>query len=338
MVKRGLWLIAFVVLLAACGVLRQAQDAPTEIEVTRIVEVEITPMPEVPHLWFVMFNTQHPVVKLMRLGFLDACAELGSEVVCDEILVAEPDLDAYVSAMEQAAALGGDGAVIWADTEALYVGADALTAEMPTVSFHVPHERGESHTYAWVSADVEAYSREAAVRMCEQLGDGGTVARSMSNSGGLEERMVMPAFEAAYAEACPNTEILPVLIEGLDLNAAISVAASELLAHPDLTGAFSSTGNGATTWATALRDGGYEPGAVVVVGMDYVESNLALIESGEVWGLVGQPLVEEVYAATMIAHTMAMGGPYQEQNWLPAPFVTAENVERFWDYTVRSQE
>ena len=86
-----------------------------------------------------------------------------------------------------------------------------------------------------------------------------------------------------------------------------------------------------------MADTGHEPGAVVIVGMDYIESNLALVESGEVWGLVGQPLVEEVYEATMLAHRIATGGEYQEQNWLAAPFVTAENVADYWDYIERSR-
>ena len=76
----------------------------------------------------------------------------------------------------------------------------------------------------------------------------------------------------------------------------------------------------------------------MVVGMDYTPQNLDLIKAGEVWGVVGQPLVEEVYKATVLAHLVSSGVLIDEQNWLPAPFVTAENVDYYADYSVRSME
>ena len=70
----------------------------------------------------------------------------------------------------------------------------------------------------------------------------------------------------------------------------------------------------------------------MIVGMDYTAPNLDLVQSGEVWGLVGQPLVEEYYLATKLAIAAAQGIPVPEQNWLPAPFVTLDNIDQFQAY------
>lgn len=330
--KKYLLFIGIVVLLlAGC-----ATPTPEIVEVTIVETVEVEAVvEELPPLVFSIFNAQHPVVRLMRLGFWDACRDY--DFNCEEVLVMQPDIDQYVSAMEQVATMDARAAVIYNDNPALIAGAEALEETIPTVSFHMPFEKGESPNAAWVSANTTAYAVDAAERICEKLGGEGVIARSISNPNGVED-VVMEAFETTMNEQCPDVEVLPVIYEGLDLNEAIAKAASEIQANPELTAAFSSTGNGATTWATALRDAGYAPGEVVVVGMDYTPQNLDLIAGGEVWGVVGQPLVEEVYEATIIADRISRGLSFDEQNWLAAPFVTAETVDRYLDYSVRSME
>jgi len=316
--KRLAVLLVLVLVLASCG----AQEA-TEVEKVR-------------PLVFSIFNAQHPVVRLMRLGFWDACEDL--DVPCEEVLVMQPDADAYVSAMEQVATMDARAAVIYNDSEVLIGGAKYLNAVMPTVSFHMPFDLGESPNVAWVSANTVAYGADAARRVGAKLGGKGVIAVSMSAPGSGTEQAVLASFSDTMAEEYPDVEILEQIYEGLDLPEAIAKAAAEIQAHPELTAAFSTTGNGATTWATALRDAGYSPGQVVVVGMDYTPQNLELIKSGEVWGVVGQPLVEEVYKATVLAHLVSSGVLIDEQNWLPAPFVTAENADYYADYSVRSME
>jgi len=323
------------VLVAACGGDSECPECPGPKTI-----VEQVPVEPLKPLVFTILNGQHPVVRLMRLGFLDACADLQAadpRVVCEEVLLMEPDIDGYVSKFELVGTMDARAAVVYNDNDALIAAAEKLTAIMPTVSFHMPFAEGESPNTAWVSADTTAYAVNAARKMGEKMGGVGVVARSISAPNGVEDT-VMAAFEQTMANEFPNITVLPVIYEGLDLNAAIAIAASQIQAHPEITAAFSSTGNGATTWATALRDAGYEAGKVIVVGMDYTPQNLELIKSGEVWAVVGQPLVEEVYKATVLAHLVSLGVAIDEQNYLPAPFVTIDTVDKYLDYSVRSME
>jgi len=329
-------LLVLALLLAACGAAE-----PEVIEKTVVQEVEVAaPIEPLKPLVFTILNAQHPVVRLMRLGFLDACKDLQAadpRVTCEEALLMEPDIDGYVSKFELVGTMDARAAVVYNDNPALIAAAEKLTSIMPTISFHMPFPEGECPNTAWVSADTTAYAVNAARKIGEKLGGTGVVARSISNPNGVEDN-VMAAFEQTMADEFPGITVLPVIYEGLDLNAAIAIAASEIQSHPELTAAFSSTGNGATTWATALRDAGYDPGEVIVVGMDYTPQNLELIKSGEVWAVVGQPLVEEVYKATILAHLVSLGVDIDEQNYLPAPFVTIDTVDKYLDYSVRSME
>ena len=316
-------------LIGACG-------QPEVVEVEKVVEVEVPA--EKPVLYFSIFNAKHPVVRLMRLGFWDACADFESVVDCEEVLVMEPDVDGYVSAMEQVGTLGGSAAVIYNDSDALIAGAEGLQAVMPTVSFHKPFDIGESPNSAWVSADTCTYAINAAKRIGEKLGGEGVVATSMSSAESQTESVVQDCFKEEMAKSFPGIEVLAPEYETVEVNEATGIAEAKLIGNPEIAAVFTSTGAGANAWATALRGLGREPGEVVVVGMDATAENLALIESGEVWAVVAQPLVEEVYAATEIALKIALGMPYEEQNWLDAPFVTADKAAKFKDYAIRAME
>jgi len=137
-------------------------------------------------IYFSLFNAKHPVVKMMRHGFWSACKDNGYK--CAEILVQEPDIDAYVSAMEQIGASGAAGAVVYADNPALYAAAKALSAKMPTASGHTAYQPGESPTDAWFACDVSMAAEEVAIRLGEKMGGKGVVALSQSSANVLEDK------------------------------------------------------------------------------------------------------------------------------------------------------
>jgi len=280
-------------------------------------------------IYFSLFNARHPVVKMMRHGFWSACEDF--DLKCAEILVQEPDIDAYVSAMEQVGASGAAGAVVYADNPALYAAAKALNAKMPTASAHTAYPPGESPTDAWFACDVSLAAEEVALKLGERMGGRGVAALSQSSSNVLEDK-TGEVFVATMAEHYPDIEVLPSFYEGLEATEAIAKASAAFMERPDITGVFGMTGGSPTTWAVAMRDAGVAPGVVPIVGMDYTEPNLELVKSGEVYALVGQPLVEEFYAATKAVADMLAGKEVPEGNLLPAPFITLDTVHDYDAY------
>ncbi len=137
------------------------------------------------------------------------------------------------------------------------------------------------------------YAQAAAEAMGAKLGGKGTVAVTVGCFN-QTENLVAETFKATMAEKYPDIKVLDPQEEGFDAAQAIAKAAAIIQGNPDITGAFSTTGNGPTTWARAAEDTSKED--LVIISMDYTRPNLDLVKEGKVYGLVAQPLYEEFYA------------------------------------------
>ena len=93
--------------------------------------------------------------------------------------------------------------------------------------------------------------------------------------------------------------------------------------------------SGSTTWGTALRDAGKQPGEVIVISMDYSEQNLDWVSEGWVYALVGQPLYEECYRAVELLIDVLHGKEIEFANPYPAPLITADEVDTYYAYGER---
>src|SRR5512133_4264058 len=91
-----------------------------------------------------------------------------------------------------------------------------------------------------------------------------------------------------------GVKVLDAQEEGFDQAGAIAKASAIIQGNPDITGAFSTTGAGPTTWSTAAADTNKN---IAIISMDYTRPNLDLVKAGKVYGLVAQPLYDEFYQA-----------------------------------------
>jgi ribose transport system substrate-binding protein len=128
----------------------------------------------------------------------------------------------------------------------------------------------------------------------------------------------------------PNIVVLSPQLEGADQPQAIAMISSILQAHPEITGAFGTTGNSAINWATALKQSGKQPGDITVIGMDYTRANLDAIKAGWVFAIVAQPLYDEAAQAVygLVAHLKGQDVTYA--NYLPAPIVTIKDIDKYY--------
>jgi len=65
--------------------------------------------------------------------------------------------------------------------------------------------------------------------------------------------------------------------------------------------------------------------------MDANGTNLDLIKNGEITGVVAQPLFEEFSMAAQLLDTVLRGGTVPFDNLLPAPIVTKDNYEPYYE-------
>jgi len=334
-------LLTLTVLLASCTT--APAPTPQTVVVTKEVVKEVTAQTALQAaqkglpFYMVHTNRQHPVVHIMMAGFQQACADLG--LLCKDAGVDQEDIPGEIANLERVVANGSSGILITVHDKAEYeMTKKAIEAGIPVVNGHFPilETNVLPGLAAWVAPDNKAYAAEAALAMAKKLDCKGPVAITQ---GGLNdgENAVEASFRSTLQTTCPQVKILGTQIEGYDQAAAILAASSILQASPDVVGAFSTTGNGPTTWAKAAQENGKRPGEVTIISMDYSKQNLDLVKNGEVYMLVGQPLYEEMYYSVFILAAKMMGLPVPYANYLPAPLITIDNIAPYYEINKLSE-
>ena len=96
---------------------------------------------------------------------------------------------------------------------------------------------------------------------------------------------------------------------------------------PDLLGAFSTCGLAAITWTSAKK--AQNRNDMVIVGTDYDNGSISLINRGELDALVAQPIYEEAQQGVLVLDAILRGKGYDQFTLLDSPLVTKQNVEKY---------
>lgn len=282
------------------------------------------------NLLWVQPMKDHPVHRLMQQGFLDKCAELG--YTCE--IVGDPsatnwDIPATLPLAEAALSRSDfDAVAVYGPDPAIFAYIAKLAAEgFPIVTWHVlPPEGSVEGLKAAVGEDIPNAGQNAALALGNKLGGKGTIALTQGASNDTENTM-SDAFRETIAANFPDIIVLETQMEGFDPSAAEAKAVALLQSNPDIVAAFGTTGNSAQTWSGAARKADRE---ILIIGMDYIRQNLDLVKSGEVYGLVAQPLYEESAQVAVILGELAKGNEVKYLTPLPAPVITAADLEPFY--------
>ncbi len=272
----------------------------------------------------------HPVHRLMQAGFLAKCKELGNS--CE--IVGNPsatnyDVSASIPLAEAAMARTKfDAIAVYGPGPEIFPFIGKLGREgFPVVTWHVlPAEGTVPGLKAATGEDIPLAGANAATAMGEKLGGKGVIALTQGSSNDTENVM-SDSFRKTMAAKFPDIKILDTQMEGFEPSAAEAKAVALLQGNPDITAAFSTTGNGIQTWSGAARKAGRD---VVIVGMDYIRQNLDIVKAGGAWGVVAQPLYEESAKTAELANDLAEGKTVVYLNPLPASVITADGLEPFY--------
>ena len=278
--------------------------------------------------YWVQNSAWHPVHQLTQLAFLDGCAAAGLD--CELATTDENSIEALVATAEQTIAQPDTkGVAMWFGglPVAQPIIEKAKAAGIHVVLPHFPVEQGfYADNAVQIAADPTQYPIPVAEAMCAALeGQTGTVAVTQNNFNATED-MVAKVFSETMREKCPEITVLEPQLEGPEPTQAIAVAVAIMQANPDLIGALSTTGGGPSTWAGAQKETGKQ---IVAIGMDYTQVNLDLVKSGQIYGIVAQPLYEESKGSAELLAKMAAGEEVPYWTVLEAPLVTADNVDQY---------
>ena len=280
-----------------------------------------------------MDNMNHPVHRIVQLGFLKAAEELGyknAKVIGTE----GGDSSEAFAAAEAFAAEGGNGLLLWAGDSGCYETLANVAAEGVIVG--IPHFRHTQEDGSYpeglkfnMACDPVLYGKQVAELMAEKLsGKEGSVALTQ-NTKNITENAATESFIATWETLgdkydLGKIKLLPVELEGGMVDSATAINLGIIQANPDIIGAFGTTGNSPITWADAATKAGYEDGQLVIVGMDATEGNLDYLEAGKVAAIVAQPLYDEAHLTMEYLDKIFRGEEVPEWTDLEAPIVTKD--------------
>jgi ribose transport system substrate-binding protein len=275
---------------------------------------------------FVSMLREHPVIQIWAAGARDEAKKLGADYT-DLMSQGDNPQDA-ITLMKQGIAQGSDGMVVVAFDPQWYPAiAEAQAAGIPVVVTHFPINEGDAPgVVSNIATDVAAYGAAAADAIGEKIGGKGTVAVTEGSFNNTED-LAASSFTEQMKAKYPDVKVLAPEVEGFDPPKAIAKASSILQANPDVVAAFSTTGAGSNTWAKAKADTKRD---VVIVSMDYTRPNLELVKSGDVYGLVAQPLYEENQQAVDVLQDIICGKAVDYRYSPPAPIITQDNVDDYF--------
>jgi ribose transport system substrate-binding protein len=325
-------LLVFVLVLSSCT----SVDLPLEGTGEAPNGVDLSQYQNGDPFRMIATNQEVPVVKIMIAGFLQACDDYN--LFCVVMGVNGNDIAKSVELAEQSVALGSSGLLTTIYDTAWYAPTlKAIEAGIPVINGHFPMDKTLIPGLGgWVAPDNEGYAIEAARVMADKVYCSGKVAITQSTlSDG--ENAVSNAFITEIKTLCPALEVLDVQIETTDPDKAIAVTSAIIQGNEGLTGAFSTTGGGATAWAKSAKEVGLEAGKLVIIGMDASRENLDLLKSGEVYALVAQPLYAEMYQAVTLLLETNMGMPVPYENVLPAPIITKDDTGPYYVILERAE-
>jgi len=284
-----------------------------------------------PSILWVQPLRDHPVHKLMQAGFVQRCKEDG--YTCE--VVGNPsatsfDVSATIPLADAALARGEFSAIaVYSPDPAIYPYIAKRAREgYPIVTWHrLPEADSVPGLKAAVGHDVGQAATDSARAMGAALGGTGTVAVTQGSFNAEENRMAA-GFAAEMRKSFPSVRLLEPQLEGFEPSGAKAKAIAILQGSPDITGAFSTTGNGAETWAGAARTTQRD---VKIISMDYTRQNLDLVKSGAVYAIVAQPLYEEGAAVADLGARLAKKEPVEFRNVLAAKIVTAADLEPYYE-------
>lgn len=268
----------------------------------------------------------HPTMRLARAGFLNMVSQLGYQAEVDGISgISEDD---YAACCQRLLDKKPDGIVLWRwEPEILK---QMMKVQIPIICLHsvmggeLPRQ---TRVVSSISANPDSIARTVAEFLAYSLSDrSGVVAVTQSAENQLENK-ITDALNVHLRELCPGL----IVVRGPDFIGHTPQSAEQvrgfLRKHPDLLASFSTCGEACVTWARVKAEQNVEN--LMIIGTDYTEETVSLLEQGAIQAFIAQPVYEEGQRSVEALDAVLRGKDYPVLCQLDAPLVTAANAEKY---------
>ena len=258
-----------------------------------------------------MGAVDHPVHRVVQLGFVEAADELGYN---GHILGLDRGSWQELSACWLQGAREYDiaGAVCWVGDDSGYEFLKELHGMGVKIAVpYFPHAYSQTKEFIDVNVhqDYDAAAIETADFIVKALAEKGIRSGDVGISvPGTPQPAGLQTFRDYMRKTYPEYNILEEVYESAELPAATAKVETLLRTSPDLVAGFGLSGYSAQVWAAAKASTGRRD--VVVVGYDYTTENLDVLSGGGVDALISQPLYEAGAEGLALLDQMFCGKVY----------------------------
>lgn len=264
----------------------------------------------------------HPSLRIVRAGFLNKVQQMGYQA--EVIGIEGDDPKEYFSVLNTLCDEQVDGVISWLAEPGAF---DRFTRRgIPVVSLHgAIREAQACGAQARISGDPAKIAKTVAAYFARTLKNrSGALAVSQSGDNVLESTITQ-AFIEQMREKCPNITVRHDF-DFVDQHCT-PMLTEYIRKTPELVGAFTTAGFACVNWAAAKKAAGRSE--LLLVGTDYSDESIRLVETGEVGAFIAQPLYEEGQMGVAALDAILRGNAFPAFCALDAPLVTREGLEKY---------
>ena len=282
--------------------------------------------PATKKLAIALYLKDHPTMRLARAGFLNKVQQMGYQA--EVVGTTKGDVASYVESCKQLVELRPDGVALWLPEQEVV---DLLHEKgIPVVTLHsIQGENGKHENKAAcnIAANPISIARNVAKYLAEKLkGRRGMIAVTQSDDN-LLETGITEEFTRQMQILCPEITVVQDRYFFRHSEQNTTLVKEFIRNAPELLASFSTAGDACITWAEAKK--ALNRPELIVVGTDYTEETVALLENGEVQAFVAQPVYEEAQMSVEALDAALRGNDYPIVCQLDAPLVTVSNVDKY---------
>ncbi len=329
--------LILIITIGLFGCAKAPEDVGTDVPDGPSTE-QTEPEPEPITVAVCMGSINHPVHRIVQTGFMLKAEELGMNGVISGL--DEGSIQELIATWEGAVINGAKGVLVWTGDDSCYDMMKGMKQMgVYTVVPHFVHSYADTKDFIDknMSSLAYTYGRNAADYIVNTLTEKGITSGSISITQNRDTD-ASPGFRERMAELDTSFIVLDSRFEGAMLAEATNIVTAIINEHPNLVGAFGTTGGSPQSWSAAMKATGRTD--LIVVGMDFTELNMEVVENGTISALVCQPLYEEGEACAQALFDLNNGVVFNtsEDTWfeeLEAPIADIDDMPHYRDILQR---
>lgn len=275
-------------------------------------------------LAIVLYLKNHPTQRLVRAGFLNMIQQLGYQA---EVVGIDGDSEEdYIRVCRELAMDEIAGVVLWLNIPKAVKYFNE--ANIPVVCLHgITKQTPSCGWEAGIAADPTKIADSVSSYFAAKLrGKKGFLSISQSGDN-LIENSITEELIRLMERKCPEIQVAQDLMFAYHTEENLRLVSDYIEKTPDILGAYSTAGYAVMTWTKAAQLLGKKN--MIIIGTDYSDETVQLLEAGEINAFVAQPVYEEAQRGVAALDAILRGHAFPYFSTLEAPLVTRQTVEKY---------